>query len=664
MAIEKMAMLHLVGERADLDDITKELILFGKIHMVNALTEVEASHFEQFLPDNEREQILENSQFAPIDQASDYRSHNERIERIMGHLNITHKNMVQKLEDGQTDVEQAIRLLDILYPKMEHIQKELKRLRDHLAHLERLKALTYIDDTDIDLHHLFQMKHFGIKLGFLTKENRNKLSLNYENIQGIIMHLGEVQGMEAMMIAYPHELVLDTERILRSVYFEEVEVPSEYWLNTQEISLKLSQGIEKAENEMAAYEEQKKEYRKTYKDELRLVYNLIKLELTKMDMKKQMVVSRNFVFAAGWVPVRCQEDLKKRLSKSRLNTMVFMSDVGMSSVYEQPPTELHNNWLVRPFEMLVKLYGVPSYGEIDPTPVFAIIYMLLFGAMFGDLGQGLVFLLVGAAAVVSKKQEAFGAILSRLGISSMAFGILYDSFFGYEHVISGLVSRLTGREEESLFFVRPLENMNMLLSASVGLGICLLLLAFAYGIFNKLKAKDIKEGVFGRNGIAGLIFFISFLAILGSAAGIVKELSLMPFFAVCGLGLLSILFREPVANLISGHRPLYHEPVADYYMESGFEMVETLLTLFSNVTSFIRVGAFALNHVGLFVAFHTMAALIGGAVGEWSMFLVGNIMIIVLEGLIVFIQGLRLMFYELFSKYYTGEGFDYKPIQF
>lgn len=663
MAIEKMAMLHLVGEKAELDDIAKALVLFGKVHMVNALPELEASHFEDYLPEGERVEILENQGFGPLDQMRDFRSEYEKIERIMQHLNISQKNLSQKLAEDQADVEKATVLLNQLYPELEEIQKSLRQLAEKREHLERLKALDYIDDTDLELSRLFSMNHFGLKLGFLTKENRTKLSMNYENIQGIFMHLGEIKGLEAMLVAYPLALTLETDRILRSVYFEEIDVPRDYWTNTQEVSNRLIGEIEMVDREVEALEVKKKEYRKKYKDEIRFIYNLFVLELTKNQLKKQVVASKYFVFMAGWIPVRSFDALGKTFQKSGLNVMISMADESLSETYEMPPTELHNNWLFRPFEMLVKLYGIPSYGEIDPTPFFAIIYMILFGAMFGDLGQGLVFFLVGIGAILLKKQEAFGAILSRLGISSMIFGTVYDSFFGYEHLISGVAGNLLGKDPEELFFIHPLENINLLLAASIIFGIFLLLIAFGYGIYNKLRAKDIKEGVFGRNGIAGLMFFIAFVGVLANVGGFVEGLPMPLLYGTCLLGMMSILFREPVTNLILGHRPLYHEPVGEYYMESGFETVETLLTLFSNTMSFIRVGAFALNHVGLFVAFHTMAALIGGVVGEVSMFIVGNIMILVLEGLIVFIQGLRLMFYELFSKYYTGEGFDFKPTQ-
>lgn len=663
MAIEKMTMVHLLGEASELDDIAKEIILFGKFHAVSGMAEIESSEYQNYFSDEQAE-TFKDVGFDSLVDPGDFRAQFEKIERMLSHLNITKKNMVRKLEDENAHFDDVTKLLDTLYPELEGIQKELRSLRDKREHMELLKALSYINNTDLDLGKLFQMKHFLVKLGVLTKENRTKLAMNYENIPGIIMHLGEVKGKEAMLIACPHEATLEIERILRSVYFDEINVPKEYWVNTQSIQERLDKDLALVEEKIQAHENKKKEYRKTYKDELRYVYNLIKLELTKTDIKKMTAISKNFVCLAGWMPKRNVEDLNKRFKRAHLNFLIFESDEGLSGSHHQPPTELYNNWLFKPFEMLVKLYGIPSYGEIDPTPLFGIIYMILFGAMFGDLGQGLVFLVAGLISVALKKMEAFGAILSRLGISSMAFGVLYDSFFGYEHVISGWVSDLTGIPSESLFFVRPLENMNLILVSSVILGVTLLTIAFSYGIYNKLRKNDIQEALFGKNGLAGLIFMAGLISVICTFAGILDSGYTPVALLVSGGCLLTILFREPLTNLLRGHRPLYHESVGEYYMESGFEMIETLLSVFSNVMSFIRVGAFALNHVGLFLAFHTLAALIGGAVGEISMFIVGNIVIIVLEGLIVFIQGLRLMFYELFSKYYTGEGFDYKPVQF
>jgi V/A-type H+-transporting ATPase subunit I len=112
-----------------------------------------------------------------------------------------------------------------------------------------------------------------------------------------------------------------------------------------------------------------------------------------------------------------------------------------------------------------------------------------------------------------------------------------------------------------------------------------------------------------------------------------------------------------------GIRPLHHESLSDYYIENSFGVIETILSMLSKTISFVRIGAFALNHVGLFIAFKTISSMMRSSAGSFIVLLVGNIVIIGLEGLIVFIQGLRLEYYELFSRFYRGDGEEYNPIR-
>lgn len=270
------------------------------------------------------------------------------------------------------------------------------------------------------------------------------------------------------------------------------------------------------------------------------------------------------------------------------------------------------------------------------------------------MGQGLVLALAGYFITKSPKKNAYGSLLIRMGISSSIFGFFYDSLFGYEHVISSLFA-------SDAFFIRPIENINTILSVSIVMGVVLLLISLGYSIFNKLKAKDYQEGLFGRSGMSGLILYASLLAIVAEKAGLIT-IATGPLILLSLLCVGLIIVREPLANYVAGHKELYHEGASAYYVESGFDILETFLSMLSNSVSFIRVGAFALNHVGLFIAFHTMAEIIGNAAGEISMFIIGNLLVIFLEGLIVFIQGLRLVYYEMFSKYYTGDGKVFEPV--
>lgn len=169
---------------------------------------------------------------------------------------------------------------------------------------------------------------------------------------------------------------------------------------------------------------------------------------------------------------------------------------------------------------------------------------------------------------------------------------------------------------------------------------------------------------FGRDGLAGLIFYVSFLILLLQT--VLKDTKVNEGILVgaMGLSLAMIFLRVPLYSKLKGQKPVYEEGASSYYIEGGFNLIETILSLLSNTISFIRVGAFALNHVGLFLAFTTMANMVNHRAMGLAILVLGNIIIIGLEGLIVLIQGLRLEYYELFGKYFRGDGQAFVPVSY
>ena len=297
------------------------------------------------------------------------------------------------------------------------------------------------------------------------------------------------------------------------------------------------------------------------------------------------------------------------------------------------------------------MYSIPNYEEVDPTPFFAITYMLLFGMMFGDVGQGLVFVLVGY--MLSSKLGSLSKIIQRIGVSSIVFGFLYGSVFGLENVIPALI-------------IRPMEDINNILIASIVVGVILVTIAYFIGFYNLNLRKEYAKLYFDKNGISGFIFYLGFLLFLINIAYFSSKIdtnvsSMLTILSIAVMIITSCLmfFKPKLAEKFekNSHKKEEFSPV-----EGGFEMFETVMGFFSNTLSFIRVGAFAINHVGLFMAFHALGHMIGNSFGNILMIVIGNIVILVLEGLIVFIQAIRLQYYELFSKYFTGEGIDYNPL--
>lgn len=443
---------------------------------------------------------------------------------------------------------------------------------------------------------------------------------------------------ESYLLVYPKKVEKDVSRSINTMGFVDYELDN---------NIKVKQVNDSYDKTLDRLDEINKEInqiKSSYEDVTdNLAYSL-NYQDKATELKNNMAKGDEYFYISGWVPeseIGKFEDLEKK----HKHTTVTTKEVG--KVSEIPPTKLKNNKVFRPFEYLVNMYGAPNYDEVDPTPFFAITYMLLYGLMFGDLGQGLVFLALGF--LLTKKNKVYGDLLKRIGISASVFGLMYGSFFGKEDLIPTLL-------------IKPFDNVMTVLIASVIFGISLMLISYIIGIYNKVKKQnDIEEGIFGKEGLAGLMMMLSFIIIVLNLVGkSLIPMAIGKIFLI--ISIIMIIFKKPIARKISGSKKLYDSSKSDYYIESSFSIIEALLSVFSNLVSFTRVGAFAINHVGLYMAFEVMANLVGGGFWGFIILLLGNILIIGLEGMIVFIQGLRLEFYEMFSKYYQGNGRLFRPI--
>ena len=304
-------------------------------------------------------------------------------------------------------------------------------------------------------------------------------------------------------------------------------------------------------------------------------------------------------------------------------------------VATNPPTHLKNNKLFKKFETIVEMYGVPNYEELDPTVFVAITAFIMFGFMFGDVGQGAVIMLIGLW--LSKKKKSLGPIFVAGGISAIIFGVLYGSVFGKEDIIPSIL-------------VKPMENITTMLISGIAFGVILIILAIIL---------NVKKAVFSENGIAGLLFY---LTVIGSvvyyfiAGKLIVSMNIL--IVICLIELTVILFKDKLEKIVTRKKEETKSSVA----EQIFELIETLLSFVSNTISFVRLAAFAINHVGLCMAVYILANMISG-VGNIAVAIIGNVIVIALEGLIVAIQVLRLEYYELFSRFYSGDGKPYTPIK-
>lgn len=643
-------MANVVCRRNRLDGIIRDLILLERCEFVDTFLEIDDGDFSIGISEENADEILDMEDIVPIKENKEIERVIQEFETTLSSLKYTPKVDTAHMR-GVHNFETMIDEVEKFSCKFAVLTEEVTQIESRIEALEQYKVLESIKNIDIDLEKLLNMDHFTVKLGFLTREKAKRISQNYDNIKALVLHAGTFDEKEFYIIVSPKSLDVEMGRILRSTDFVEINLENEHF----ETPAKLVEAIKnekiECENRLVEIETMTQKDISENSQEFDRLYSMLIMERKIDQVRTKVAVTENLAYLSAWVPAEDIEPLHKLFGPPPETLVTFKKSEEVS--YKIPtPTFLKNNRFFKPFEMLVNMYGTPMHNETDPTFFFGITYMILFGAMFGDLGQGLVIVLAGLL-LRKKLSPEFSGILTRIGIGSMFFGFIYDSFFGYEHVISGVIPL-------PIYF-RPIDNINLVLIYAIVIGIVLVYISYLYSIVNKLRLRDIEEGVFGRNGINGLILLTALLMLVYGMFVGDQILPTIFLEIVILISVVLLLVKQPLSNKLLGHQILIDEAPSAYYVEGVFNLFETFLGMISNTASFIRVGAFALNHVGLFIAFHTLAEMIGTTTGNIAMFLLGNVIIIALEGLVVFIQGLRLFYYELFSKYYSGDGILFTP---
>jgi len=335
------------------------------------------------------------------------------------------------------------------------------------------------------------------------------------------------------------------------------------------------------------------------------------------------LASEHLAWITGWTDDLDGRELEAALDRAQTRALLRFAHPPAGS---RPPRVLKNPRWLRPFELFARALGVPGDDEADPTPVLAVVVPLLFGYMFGDVGQGLVLVLVG---VWLMRRHELARLLVACGVSAMAFGILFGSLFGVEHVIPAL-------------WLHPLEQPLTVLVVPLIFAVGLLSLGQLLSGLGALWRGRLGEWLLVDAGFLVMYLGLVALVTLPDLGGWIGWLPL--------LGLVWYL----VGAYLVAHRLIGAVNALGRLAEHG-------LQLLTNTLSFARVGAFALAHAALSAAIVTMA----DAAPLWAaavILVLGNLVVILLEGLVVSIQTTRLVLFEFFNRFLRGTGRLFVPL--
>lgn len=514
---------------------------------------------------------------------------------------------------------------------------------------------------NLNLDEIFSCEYTKVRFGRLSKESFKKIEATKKDSYIMFFPCSEEEGYYWGIYFAPIGNLKEIDDFFSELYFEYIDISEELFLKTPEESVSSLEGkIKKDKEALKKVELEIDDFYKIQKEQVSRFYSKLNEFNTYFLIKKYSYIHNESFLLMGWIPEENELEFCNILDE--IDGIEYsVNEAETKKEEELVPVKLKNNKFSKPFEVFVKMYGLPKYNEFDPTTFVAITFTLLYGIMFGDLGHGLVLFLAG---IFLKKFKNFSLapIMTRCGISASLFGTVYGSVFGFEDALNPFYKLIFGLKSKPIE-VMSAESIPKIIGATIFLGVILVILAMIINTVSAIKAKDIENGIFGPNGVCGLIFYVSVLvgAIAQLALG-VKMFTPLYIVSLVVLPLLLILFKTPIANLILKKDLFGGQSFSEYLMQNFFEMFTVILEYVTNTVSFLRVGAYVLVHAGLMLAVFIMAEMFPGML-YYLVLLVGNVFVIGFEGLLVGIQVLRLEFYEIFSRCFSGGGSEFCPVK-
>lgn len=584
-------------------------------------------------------------------------------------INISDSSAATDEDKQKADV--IIETFKDIYGNIKTKNAELKKLIKTEKEAHAFAAL------QVSFSQLEHLSFLSLKVGKIDADSFDALQSHLAT-SAVVIALGDDKSY--VLIASSKKSNTFHTQDLKPFGFVEMQIPQDFKGVPEDVLKGFSKKKKEYEEILEEYSQRKQNFAQTHKD---IIIKLLKAFAIKVQIGKiqQNLESTQMVYRiTGWVPQNESKKYSRQLGKltdGRIAIREYEPREVKEVVEgkEKVPVKLQHGKFFKSFERMVLSYGSPLYGTIDPTPFVAIFFTLLFGMMFGDLGQGLVFLLLGilmAKKVVNVGDwNKFAPIFMAIGVTSSIMGLLTGEFFSNETLLepfSMWVTGLFGEPHAPILKLMPSEDPSSIMAMfgmfgiAVAFGFVINTVGLIINIINNISLKRWDKALFGKEGLSGAIFFWYVIVLVIRIAAFGYKIQVNDWLII-GFSLFFASFSELFANLIMKRRPLLENGFGTYIISGVVELIEVLSGYLSNTVSFVRVGAFALSHAVLDFTILTLSNMCGPALGVLIL-IIGNAIIIVLEGMIVAIQVIRLQYYEFFSKFFHETGKEFKPFTF
>ena len=636
--IEKMKFLSITGPKADIDRMTETYLSKYEIHLENALSELtEVANLSPFLEINPYKEAL-----STID------SFYEQLEDP------------SQISPELMDIEKAIKTVRAVQDGFRRLEEEKSRLQsEHAEILDPLKIIRPFKNLNFDVSEILNFKYIHYRFGRIEKQYLQKFEKYiYDNLDTLFIKCGEDEMYVYGVYFVPEHQAHKVHAVYSSMHFERIFIPNEYHGTAAEAFEKLDTRHREIHKALDANKDASRKFLQDNSTKIVSAKAALDACSSSFDIRKLAACTpgdtNTFYILCGWMTEK--DALAFRNDIQNDEKIFCLMEDQKAPATQKPPTKLRNPKLFKPFEMYVKMYGLPAYNEMDPTWFVAITYSFIFGAMFGDVGQGLVLFLGGLFLYKTKKMDLAG-IISCAGVFSVFFGFMYGSFFGFEDVLKAIWLKPMNQ----MMDVPLVGRLNAVFVIAIGFGMFIILICMVFNIINSIRRGDTEKTWFDSNAVAGLVFYGSIVLTIGLFISGKKLPAAAILVIMFGVPLLLMFLKEPLTNLVEKKSKILPEQKGMFFVQSFFELFEVLLSYLSNTLSFLRIGAFAVSHAAMMEVVLMLAGATNGGSPNWIVVVLGNIFVCAMEGLIVGIQVLRLEYYEIFSRFYAGNGREFKP---
>lgn len=647
----KKVTIILMDERRH--SVLAKLKEMGVIHLIDVSTESDLFDFGLYQPDTTWIRKEASELLSKINQINDVFAQHLKREEKASFMDMLQPKPVKKVGVKELPpkvfFKTAREKLEAMEKRVTEIPPEIERLKEEERELLGYKnVLDIFAKIPMDPKNLKGYKTVFVTIGLTPSREVSTLTEEINSISEALHVTVEPYDSKSstVLVSASREHEGEIMQVLRTHNFEETEAP----LKFEELALKEAVGQIGAW--MASNEKKMREL-------IQELESIAEIEgLTLLKIKEQLDIEKtldeiNIYFGrtsrtsviCGWVPVYSVEEVKKVVKKaSKSDCLIYVEDPGEE---DNPPTLLKNPPQTSAMELLTTTYGYPSYHELDPSSLIAFTFPITFGLMFGDVGHGLVLILLGYLIGVKMdtagQLRKLGRILILCGIFSSLSGFLYGSVFGIETIIHPLLAN-------------PIMETSSLIPLALYFGVFQITVACLFNIVNEVRHKKYVEAFVSPWGVSGIWF-------LWGGTLMVRKYGTDLFGLFADKTMLLPLVGLPL--MVVGLGAKFVEKKPSFMMI--YEAYETISKFAFNTISHIRVIVVASVHAALCtVMVIMMESASSNAVGialKVSIFLAGNLIIIALECLISFVQTLRLHYYELFSKFFEAKGRAFRPFK-